>query len=372
MDEYIGRPFPGYLIQNMSQEDLLANIDPSDFAEIKRKGGRLEAFCVAHPGESKTHLVGIGNIVLNWGKNLMQNIKDKFKKKMPVFFDHNADNSHDNRDVIGEVVNTFIDAKNRVIALVHRFKEHLNKKADIASFEAPFIPGIELASGHNVQPQEMGRITGLAIADRENGPPAFEGAERLVSMQCLQKRSKTMDLNEIIAYINDATNKVDPLDIFSIDKIMDLQPVQDALSSKKGNEHQQAQILRLRTQMNDMKTENETANGSLSNELKEAKIKIAKHESSKTFDELVGGRKKLTDQQIKFINLKKENFSPDIENGKSIEDQINGHLDKLVEESNQYQAVFGQAGDEEKEETQDINMPKGTPKDPLSAMGIPC
>ena len=353
-------------IQNMAASEMLQNIPPDMLEEIKRTDPHpvFEAYKVAHPGESKSYIVGLGTKVLKWFGNILETIKGKIKSGIPVFYLHGKDNSHGGRQPIGRIVATVQNFADEVVSIVYRFKDFLHLDTDIASFEAPLhINEDESLQGHEVQPHELGDITGLALANSAEAKPAFARATKTAYMQCLTKEKKMSDdikLEDVLGFIEE--KKIKPSQLFDDDTIMEVEAVKQEIASRKGNDNLYNENLRLKAQLATEREKNETLKAEYDEKIKERDTKITATELEKAFDTELTKREKLTDKQKEYLKKKKASLQP--KEGVEIETTLNSYFDEQIKEFDELQKYFNETGNNGKETEP---KPKQSGKEPVIA-----
>jgi hypothetical protein len=352
----------GY-IQNMAAGEILQHVPPETLLEIKKTdpNPRLEAYVIAHPGESKTTVIGLGTKILKWGAGVLRAIKDNIKIGTPVFNGHNADNSHKNRPAIGKIIAVIQNTQNEVINIIHRFKDWLHLEADVASFEAPPLrvaEGTEL-DGHEVQPYEMGPITGVVLAHSSTASPAFEGAVKLAALQCLNKENEMpITLKEVHDFIQE--HKTSPLVLFKPEDILKLDIVTEETAKHKGSTNLYEQVQRLKLEVGDLKEKLDTQKTDYEGKLKEKNTEIIGYKGKEVFDTQVGKREKLTDQQKAWFQKKRDSLKLDPE--KEIETQINTWMDSQLTEFDEFSKILIPEQTTDKDKNENLK-PEGAPDD---------
>lgn len=347
-------------LQNMAQDELLRYVTPLEYEKIKEEGGALEAYVVAHPGQSKSFIVGLGEKILNWYSGIISKIKDKIRPGTPVFHLHNADNSTENRTTIGRVIAVMQNTKNEVVSIIHRFKDYLNINCNIASFEAPInfdSRGQEQAGSIEVRPHNIGDITGIALANSETSKPAFAGAIKTAYLQCLRKENNMLELKleDVIKYVQE--NKIAPLKIFSNPEILGLDFVKEEIAKHKGNENLFNENVRLKAEKESLKKENETMKADHDKAITERDGKLTKFEVDRVFIEQVKKRDKLDEKQLAFIEKRKNGIK--IEPKTDIEKGVNAGLDTILEEYTELSKVFSGQNDKDKDRKKTDDKPGG-------------
>jgi len=330
----------GYL-QNMAAGEILQHVPAEILVEIKKTDPHpiLEAYVIAHPGESKTHILGIGGKLLKWGKGVINKIGNSIKLGLPVFNGHNADNSHEGRTVIGKIVGVMQSTQNEVINIIHRFRDYAHLQADVASFESQPLKvpeGTEL-QGHEVQPHEMGTITGVILAHSATAKPAFSRAIKLATMQCLTKeKDMPVTLLEVQEFIKQ--NKTNPLALFEPAELLKLDEIQAEVGKHKGSENLYHESQRLKGEIADLRNENETLKTESEKNLKEKDEEIITYKGKEAFETQLKKREKLTDKHIAYIKRHREKLI--LEPGKEVEGQVNTFLDTKIKEFDEDSKFF--------------------------------
>lgn len=320
----------------------MQHISPETLAEIKKTDPHpvLEAYVLGHPGESKTYVVGIGEKILKWGTLAIKALKERIKPGTKAFNGHNADNSHEGRTAIGRVIAVINSTQNEVINIIHRFKDFLHLKADVASFEAPPLKvpeGTDL-DGHEVQPDEIGDITGVALAHHATAKPAFAGAVKLAALQCLTKEKimPEIQLKDVQDFVRQ--NKTNPLALFEPAELLKLEEIQTEVGKHKGNENLYHENQRLKGEILTLRNENETLKTESEKNLKEKDVEIATYKGKEVFETQLQKREKLTDKHKAYIEKHREKLT--LEPEKEVESQVNAFLDDRIKEFDEFSKIF--------------------------------
>lgn len=346
-------------IQNMAAGEILQHIPPEVLNEIKKDDPApvLEAYRIAHEGESKSWVVGLGSKILKWYGQVIDKIASYIKPGTPVFIGHGRDNSHEGRTVVGKVIATIKNAKNEVISIIHRDPLYKFIKADVASFESPIqIDDSQGIDNHEVRPWEIGAITGIALGDSATVKPAFARAVKTAALQCLRKGEDNMPISLEDIHIFVRENKTNPMEIFTPEVIFDLPEVKDMIGKNKGNENQYYENKRLKSEITELKKT--IADMDLkSKELLEKEKELATLKSEKLFDTQVAKREKLTEKQKAYIQAKRTALA--VEPGKDLEAQINSFLDSQIKEFEDISKLFAPPAQEnvKQEETRQNYSP---------------
>lgn len=208
-------------LQEMADNEIKANIDPDKYNNIKRIDNKplFKAFVLGHEGESTGKVVDYGNVVKKWVASAVKLIYDKLKVGTKVFFNHGNDNTHSNRQPLGEVVGKAlktINDKISTVGIVYIDKDKRDLKTDIASIETD-----DFQMDYNNNVLDIGNVTGIALGDSLNMRPGFPGATIQGALQEMAEKnlspdkgngSNKMDIKEIRNAIKDSDLKPD--DIF--------------------------------------------------------------------------------------------------------------------------------------------------------------
>ena len=327
-------------LQNMAAGEILQHIPPETLVQIKKTDPHpvLEAYVIAHTGESKTHVIGEGNKRLKWGPGVIRAIKEKIKVGIPVFNGHNANNSHKGRTAIGRVIAVIQNTQNEIVNIIHRFRDYLHLIADIASFEAPPLnvpEGTEL-DGHEVQSDEIGDITGVALAHYSaTSKPAFTGAVKLAALQCLTKeKNMPVTLQEVQEFIKQ--NKTNPLALFEPKTLLELEEIKAEIAKHKGNDNLYSENQRLKGDVLELRKENETLKTESEKTLKEKDAEIITYKGKNVFETQLKSkeREKLTDKHKAYIEKHREKLI--LEPGKEVEAQVNSFIDEKIKEFDEF------------------------------------
>jgi hypothetical protein len=358
-------------LQNMAADDMARHIPAQVMAEAQKNHDAFEAYVVAHPGESQSTVIdpetgASKGKIFKWFSGVISKIKDFMRPGLPVFYLHNTDNSTSGRKKIGEVVATIMDASNRVISIVRRFASDLNIKTDVASFEAPIFIPRQAPQGHEIQPKNIGQITGLALANSADSKPAFAGAYREAYLQCLREEVNMPELTKenVFKFIQD--EKISPLDLYTPETLLRLDPIQEELSKKKGSDNLFHEAQRYKSELAASRAKHEEEKAEMQKKIDTQGTEILTFKTEKVYSQELIKRDKLTPQQKKYIEMEGKGIQikPDVD----IATQVNAHFDTLLSKYETLgKEVFSVPGEEKK----DIADPGGPAGDinPLIPQG---
>lgn len=371
------RKFRGHLLlelQEMGASEILQNISRAVQDRIKKSDPNplYRAYVVAHEGYSEGQLVGEqGGFVKQWVQSAIRKIWDKLKAGLKIFHNHGETNEHKGRTPIGELVGSFlktIKGRLNAIALVYIKPEYRSLPLDIASVEA----NITVPDDAKMEAMNVDNITGIALGNSNINTPGFPGAELIGELQAFAGKSQpirralkmsdekiTMDeLKNLIK-----TEGIKPSDVFTSDQLADDPFVKGHADSKVKERIGQEYQHRKSTEESLQKKQEEWDKEKKALEEKISGLtKTASESKVKSLLEDAKEKRKLSDQQSKFIEKRLGTFNPqDIE---SIEKDFDSHLDSELDEFKTYAETFGIDLDKEQppENGDDKGKEKGKPK----------
>jgi hypothetical protein len=345
-------------LQNFDNSELINNIDPNVLEEIKKRDPNplFKAYVVAHEGESKSHVVGIGEKVIRWFKNAVSKVYDKLKIGTPAFSGHNADNSTEGRPVVGRVAGKFqnmVDNIKSVISIIHIYNPFKDENFDCCSFEGDMT--LPDNSNNIVGDNDLKAITGIALANTALGvKPAFAGAKIKAAVQMLEDGGKKMELSEIKKGIKE--QKITPTMIWSIKELKEFPEINDEFAKVESKlTNQESSFKRIIAERDNTEDENKKLKSSVD----ELKLKLKNNDSIKIFDSIIEERK-IEDPKLKeYIVKKKDNFTLD-----SLEDdpkaKINTFVDSTIKDFEEQKTFF--VGEQKKDDGKNKGADDGLDK----------
>ncbi len=180
-------------LNTISQEEIIKNIDQFTLEKIKQKDAHpfFTAYSIAHEGISSPNILNEENKPISWVRKAIQSIKRVFKNGIKFFNRHNADNSTEGREPLGEVVGSFqkeIDGNlNHIVIGYHPpDKVDIVKNCDICSQEGVWNL---IDIGKQFIAEKLEEITAIALGNSAEEMPAFAGAKRLGIMQAFENNN---------------------------------------------------------------------------------------------------------------------------------------------------------------------------------------
>ena len=361
-------------ILEMAADEILSHIPANIYEAVKTKDKHPEfrAYIIGHEGISEGQVVGQGNVVKRWFASAIEKIVEKLQYGTKIFHKHGKTNVHSGRGVIGHVVGKakqIINDNLSAIAIVHIEPEYRDLKLDVASIEAD----VTLADDQNrgIYDANVEDITGIALGDSNQKRPGFPGATLVSQIQAFVEKTQfikgdgTMSditISEVRSFIK-AENLV-PSDLFG-QGALTKDPTIEAHIETESEKVVHAEIKRRKSINKGF------------NETKEELVK--EHEEAiKEKDKVITGlqteaiktkapawietqteKRKLNEEQVKFINRNVGKFEPK-EHDKA-EEEFNKFLDDQVDDFAGIQKdVFGKETDVDKDK---IKVAGGEPKD---------
>ena len=339
-------------LQNMAASEIL-NIVPEDlYREIKEKDPHpvFRAYVVGHEGETSPTIIGVGQRVLTWFSSAINMLVKKIQYGTKVFFGHNEDSTHEGRKVIGEIVGKTVKTiKDRINAVVVTYihPDYKGLPLDIASIEADIVLNGDNVHGANI---EVGEITGLALGNSSVEKPGFPGATLLSELQAFADKSTTqfieggkmVTISEVRTFIK--AENLKPSDIFGLGDLMKDSMVSEALDKEKKKavtgeyEHRKRDEEGFDKTKDKMEADHKKAVDKMDVELKKLRGDIGKTKAADLFATKAKERK-LSDQQQKYIDLKKDGFvSEDLE---KLPQEVDSYMDARLEDFKKEAEIFG-------------------------------
>lgn len=179
---------------SLSPEELRQHVSAEKLEALKGKG-ILQAYTLAHEGESRPRVIGQGTQTLRWPRAVIRTLSDKIKTGIKFFVGHGADNSNEGRESVGEVLSSFtkeIAGKLSNIIIGWFPSKEKVQTMDTCSMEADIHTDEEFIVG------DINEVTGIALGNSQQDHPAFPGALRLSMVQCfVEPQTKPRGENEM-------------------------------------------------------------------------------------------------------------------------------------------------------------------------------
>jgi hypothetical protein len=221
------------LTSSLTSSEIMALIDNDTITKIKATDPHpfFQAYSICHEGTSQPSILGDTARPIHWTRAAVQSIKNIILKGIKFFKGHNADNSTENRESLGEIVASTereIGGKLHHIAVGYFPNKEKVSDSNICSQEANW--NLFEQAGHWFA-ETIDKLTGIALSNSKVDKPAFADAKRLGMVQAFtaeegDKNNKAgdakMDLNtvpfsELVTEVK--RRNTFPTQIFSLDEI---------------------------------------------------------------------------------------------------------------------------------------------------------
>ena len=371
-------------LQSMAANEILSMITPQTLERIRKSDPKplFKAFVIGQEGEASANLVGVGKIVKTWFKDAIGKLSRRMYSGMPLFHGHAETNSQDGRESIGEVVGTStldIGGKFSAFVATYIYPEYKNLPLDIASIEADITTDGFNSEIHAINVED---VTAIALGNSAIENPGFPGATLLGAVQAFVNKNTiqaspeggdkmSITVNEVRSLIK-AEGYV-PSDFFGMGELTKDPMVAEYI--EKAEERFEKSLISRKKRINegfDETKEKLEENHKKVLEEKDLKIKKLILESSKTkAKDLFTSKakeRKLSDAQIKFIEMKREkDFNP--EDPDKLDSEVNRFIDTGLEDFKATAEIFGKT--KEAEADDDLSNPNTEPSGGVDASIIP-
>lgn len=344
-------------LQSMAASEIMNIIPHEIYQEIKERDPTpvFRAYVIGHEGEATGKQVGAGTIIKNWFSSAIRKIVDKLQFGIKVFHGHNIDSSHEGRVPIGEIVGKTISKikdKLSAIAITYIYPEYKNLPLDVASFEANI--NID-PSRDSIEAIDVGDVTGLALGSSVVEKPGFADATLLSQIQAFANGHSQFNKGggnmPTISEIKDFVSKegLDPSEVFGRDQLIDDPIIKGYVEEerKMASSGEYAHRKRTDEKFTEERTKWDDEKKKKDEEIKKLKTEGAKVKAADLFGTKVKERK-LDDKQTKFVEAKKDNFTPDdLEN---LDKEVDKFMDVALEEYKETAKIFGHKTEKKEEE----------------------
>lgn len=335
-------------IHPMNRDEVLAMVDPLRLQAIKAKDQdpEIRAYVIAHEGEAKGHLVGLGARVIQYFADAVRSIHDRVGLGTPLFHRHNDTNDQAGREAIGEVVGKAlkeIGGKLHEVIAAWVDPAHRGKDLDIASIEAD-VEFQERRDG-TLSPVSVENVSGVALSSSKVEAPGFPAARLLTAIQAFVekddagKKPETGVTNltkaDILKAMKEAGLSI--ADLFSEDELREA--AADIIKAEVSKET--ASLEKAKQAIQKRLGDKLDAKDAEIASLKQAAVA---HQASGLLDALSAERK-LTEAQKAFVAKRMNQFKTEAADETSLKGDLNRHLDAELNEFAEWQKLFGGGGD---------------------------
>jgi hypothetical protein len=175
----------------MSAAAISEMLEPGVVEEIKKAGDLhpiFRAFTLAHTGDAKGNVIGIGNVLKKWVSGVVKKLHSKIVTGLhglQVFLGHGPTNEITaDREVIGHVVGkklTEIDGLTSAVVAIYLKPLYGAMNLDVCSLEGQVDLSIDRAG--NVVADDVQEISGVALGDSRTETPGFDHARLIGQAQ---------------------------------------------------------------------------------------------------------------------------------------------------------------------------------------------
>ena len=366
-------------LQSMAANEILSMITPQTLERIRKSDPKplFKAFVIGQEGEASANLVGVGKIVKTWFKDAIGKLSRRMYSGMPLFHGHAETNSQDGRESIGEVVGTStldIGGKFSAFVATYIYPEYKNLPLDIASIEADITTDGFNSEIHAINVED---VTAIALGNSAIESPGFPGATLLGAVQAFVNKNTiqaspeggnmAITISEVKDFIK--AEKVQPNDVFGRDQLIDDPIVKGFVEAEKKEASTGEYAHRKRTDeaFDKARTDWEAKEAKFKEEAKRLKTENSKTKAKDLFTSKAKERK-LSDAQIKFIEMKREkDFNP--EDPDKLDAEVNKFIDTGLEDFKATAEIFGKT--KEAEADDDLSNPNNEDTGGVDASIIP-
>jgi len=168
------------LIEEMSAAAIEEAIPEQTLKDIRRTDTHplFRAYTVAHEGQSRGKIIGVGNVVKKWAAEVIRKLHDKIAVGLEMFLGHGRSNEVDpSRTVVGRVVaKRLLEIAGRTSSVVIAYidPKFSAMPLDVCSIEA----GVDLEVDRNgvMIANEVGSVSGIALGNSSVDTPGFSFA----------------------------------------------------------------------------------------------------------------------------------------------------------------------------------------------------
>jgi len=336
---------------HMAESEILEMIPPYIYEDIKRRDKKplFKAFVVGQEGKSEANWVGVGKIVKTWFADAIGKLSRKIFPRMPLFHNHDETNSQENRTPIGEVAGSrtkTIKGLFSAIIAAYIYPEYRKLPLNIASVEADLNIDSNDIEG-DVRAPNVADVDAIALGDERVGRPGFPGATLISELQMFANKFEhntpkggDMEItkSEVLEFIR--SEKLAPSDLYSNSELTADVFVANYVKEegKRASVSEFARRKEAEEKLEALKKEHDENVKTIKDENAKLKSENAASKSGDIFTKKYKDRK-LTPQQVKFIESKRKKFTP--ENPDEIDKEIDAFLDDKVTEFKEIAETFG-------------------------------
>lgn len=327
-------------LQEMAASEILANIPAARYLEIKARDSKPEfrAYVIGEEGYSTGPLSGIGSAVKRWAGQTIRRLVDKLQEGLPLFLNHNADNSHGGRVQVGQAVGKFlrkVNDKLQAVMIGYILPEHRGVKLDAASIEADVEVEKNADGTYDV---DVLQVTGVALGDRERFRPGFPAAGLIAQLQEFEnqfdKKEMVMEKDELRRAIKTAGYTIS--DLFEPGDWKQDRTIIDHIERSFREEY--GRRLKAEEKLSMLEAQHNEQIENLKSEKAALAGKLVKVQVNEVSDGLLKSRvekKALAAPVVKYIKKELGSFRPEnLDEKEKLQAEIEGFIDGKIDEFN--------------------------------------
>lgn len=152
----------------------------------------VKKFVLAHDGNVFSKVVGYGQKLFNFSKEIIHNMASKIKKGIQVIKGHSIDNENVTNKTVGEIIDVSVENKNGKTYILGLVGFYDKKDSDYDSISAEMRVGF---SDYIVN--SIADIFRFAVGSTKNGDlPAFPGAKEIGVVHCFFNEGSKENIDE--------------------------------------------------------------------------------------------------------------------------------------------------------------------------------
>jgi len=328
----------------MADAEILSMVGQDTLDKLKERDPHpmIRVYGIGHEGEAVGNVVGIGQKVVQYIKAAISKLHDKLIMGTAIFNRHAADEGHDDRVQIGEVVGKgikTIDGRDNAMAAVYIKPEFRDDSLDVASIEANVAYSV---TGHgSAEVRDVTQVTGIALSNHEVDVPGFPGATLLGVIHAFARNDSkegngTMTLEELKTAIREGSYK--PGDLFDGAVLVADPAVKTHVESERQTEYEHAK--RVEKRLGEEREARLADQKAHEVELTTARQETVKLSKGSTLAALSTERK-LDDNQKKFVGIHLAEFKTEAPDDAGVRKDMNSWIDGQLDSYRSIAEIFG-------------------------------
>lgn len=340
-------------LQHMAASEMEAMVDRAAMDRVKATDPHptIRVYRIAEEGDASGSVVVGGRktkSAFHYLRDAISKLHEHTRIGTKLFRGHNADNSHDGRVRIGEVVGTKlaeIGGKLQAFAAAYIYPQFAGDKLDVASVEAPFRFTMD---GDAVRVTDFEDVTGIAVANASEATPGFAGATLLGVMQMFAEEGRHtvgITLDQIREAMKSGELSIKPSDLFDEKALLDDNIVHNKVSQtgfEAARRVRDQELKSAQQELEGFKKQIET----LTQERDQARVAVVHSKRDSVFGEIAETRK-LSDPQRQFIARNWDRMKSEAKDDAGFKADIENHVVAQLKEFDEVGKLFGAKPDGE-------------------------